>query len=63
MSFKVISPDVVYTNEHVTSNYVYRNTRIDGSNIIPYEESLVFQTSLNVPKTGMMLVGWGGKDA
>ena len=62
MSFKVVSPDVVYNDDNIISKYVYRNTRVEGTSIIPYEEHLIFKTSINVPKTGILLVGWGGNN-
>ena len=58
--FKVVSPDVVYNDDSIESKYVYRNTRVDGNSIIPYEEHLMFKTSTIVPKTGLLLVGLGG---
>ena len=60
----VNSPHVTYTPTHITSNYVYRNTRVEQVNnqyqITPTETSYQFQTESSVPRTGVMMVGWGG---
>lgn len=60
--YKVISDKVVYNDDSIVSQYVYRNTKIEGNNIIPYEENLVFKTLTKVPKTGILLVGLGGNN-
>ncbi|KAI8078082.1 uncharacterized protein B0P05DRAFT_123061 [Gilbertella persicaria] len=65
--FKVNSPNVQYTDEHITSKYVYQNTLVtrqsDGSLIAePTETIYEFKTERVVPKVGVMMVGWGGNN-
>ncbi|KAJ3073629.1 Myo-inositol-1-phosphate synthase [Quaeritorhiza haematococci] len=65
--FKVTSPDVRYTDEHIISNYVYRDTRVrrDASgNLVaqPVETRYQFRTQRRVPRLGLMMVGWGGNN-
>jgi myo-inositol-1-phosphate synthase len=51
--FTVSSPNVTYTNCEIKSKYIYRTTSITKSGDGKYVE---------VPKTGVMLVGWGGNN-
>ena len=60
--YKVISDQVAYNDDCIITQYVYRNTKIENNNIIPYEENLVFKTITTVPKTGILLVGLGGNN-
>lgn len=68
LPFTVNSPDVTYTEEHITSQYIYRDTTItkdpvSGSIIAtPTETAYTFRTERKVPKVGVMLVGWGGNN-
>ncbi|KAI8372368.1 hypothetical protein EDC96DRAFT_477432 [Choanephora cucurbitarum] len=65
--FKVNSPNVQYTDEHIISKYVYQNTLVtrqpDGTLIAePTETVYEFKTERTVPKVGVMMVGWGGNN-
>lgn len=65
--FTVNSPDVTYTDAEIKSQYTYRTTKVetgaDGSfTATPTETQYQFKTQRTVPKTGMMLVGWGGNN-
>jgi len=65
--FSVSSPDVVYTDEHIKSKYVYRTTSITKSSngnyvATPKETNYDFQVDRKVGRVGMMLVGWGGNN-
>lgn len=64
--FKVVSPNVEYTDEFIVSNYKYSITdvrKIDGQiHVVPREVALKIQTKLKVPKFGVMMVGWGGNN-
>ncbi|ETI28946.1 hypothetical protein G647_01398 [Cladophialophora carrionii CBS 160.54] len=65
--FTVNSPNVVYTDDHIKSKYVYRTTAVtktaDGKlTATPKETTYDFQVDRKVPKVGMMLVGWGGNN-
>jgi myo-inositol-1-phosphate synthase len=66
-SFTVNSPNVTYTDAEIKSKYTYRTTKIetgaDGKFVATPTETLYdFKTDRKVPKTGMMLVGWGGNN-
>ncbi|KAH8818090.1 putative inositol-3-phosphate synthase [Hyaloscypha sp. PMI_1271] len=65
--FKVNSPNVVYTDNEIRSKYTYRTTLVnetaDGKfEATPKETIYDFKVDRKVPKTGMMLVGWGGNN-
>lgn len=65
--FKVNSPNVVYTDNEIRSKYTYRTTLVnetaDGKfEATPKETVYDFKVDRKVPKTGMMLVGWGGNN-
>jgi myo-inositol-1-phosphate synthase len=60
--FLVQSPDVVYTDSEINSSYSYQTTVVEGNKVTPRTQTLHFKTERKVPKTGMMLVGWGGNN-
>jgi myo-inositol-1-phosphate synthase len=65
--FTVNSPNVVYTDNQIKSKYTYRTTLVDQAAdgkfvATPKETVYDFQVDRKVPKTGMMLVGWGGNN-
>ncbi|PBP20570.1 putative Inositol-3-phosphate synthase [Diplocarpon rosae] len=65
--FTVNSPNVVYTDSEIRSKYSYRTTLIeettDGKFVATPKETLYdFKVDRKLPKTGMMLVGWGGNN-
>ncbi|CAL3972725.1 hypothetical protein PZA11_004229 [Diplocarpon coronariae] len=65
--FTVNSPNVVYTDAEIRSRYSYRTTLVeettDGTFVATPKETLYdFKVDRKVPKTGMMLVGWGGNN-
>jgi myo-inositol-1-phosphate synthase len=65
--FKVNSPNVVHTDNEIRSKYTYRTTLVnetaDGKfEATPKETVYDFKVDRKVPKTGMMLVGWGGNN-
>lgn len=67
LKLKVVSPSVVYTPQHIISDYVYHNskvTRDQFNNLViePTEKAYTFKTELKVPKIGLMMVGWGGNN-
>jgi myo-inositol-1-phosphate synthase len=63
-SFRVDSTTTVYTDDSITSEYTYKTTRFDAQSnrVSLHQEELVFKTNTIVPKTGLMLVGWGGNN-
>jgi myo-inositol-1-phosphate synthase len=65
--FTVDSPNVVYTDSEIKSKYTYRTTAVtkngDGKYVAKPKETLYdFKVDRKVPKTGVMLVGWGGNN-
>lgn len=67
LKFTVDSPNVVYSADEINSRYTYRDTRVTRSesgsvSVQPMETEYAFRTSTRVPKTGLMMVGWGGNN-
>ena len=67
VQFKVNSPDVKYSEKEINTTYTYRTTDVSrdaaGSYVAtPKETAYEFKVDRKVPKTGMMLVGWGGNN-
>ncbi|KAK5629045.1 hypothetical protein RRF57_004760 [Xylaria bambusicola] len=65
--FVVNSPNVTYTDNEIRSKYTYRTTSVtkgaDGKYVATPKETLYdFKLDRKIPKTGMMLVGWGGNN-
>lgn len=65
--FVVDSPNVTYTDSEIRSKYTYRTTSVtrgaDGKYVATPKETLYdFKVDRKIPKTGMMLVGWGGNN-
>ncbi|GAO16381.1 uncharacterized protein UV8b_00260 [Ustilaginoidea virens] len=66
-TFIVNSPNVTYTDAEIKSHYTYRTTSIEtdaSGNYVatPKETKYDFKVARQVPKVGMMLVGWGGNN-
>ncbi|GAP84674.1 putative myo-inositol-1-phosphate synthase [Rosellinia necatrix] len=65
--FMVDSPNVTYTDSEIRSKYTYRTTSVargaDGKYVATPKETLYnFKVDRKIPKTGVMLVGWGGNN-
>jgi myo-inositol-1-phosphate synthase len=65
--FTVNSPNVTYSEDAILSKYTYRTTDVsldsDGKLVATPKQTLYdFKVERKVPKTGMMLVGWGGNN-
>ncbi|KAI1500820.1 myo-inositol-1-phosphate synthase [Biscogniauxia marginata] len=65
--FTVNSPNVTYTDNEILSKYTYRTTSVtrdaNGKYVATPRATLYdFKVDRKVPKTGMMLVGWGGNN-
>jgi myo-inositol-1-phosphate synthase len=65
--FKIESPNVEYTDSHITSTYTYDYNKTtvneNGSvSIKPKKMDYTFKTDRNVGKVGTMLIGWGGNN-
>lgn len=63
---KVNNPNVTYTDDAITSTYVYETNRVEEKdgviNVTPVKTTYQFKTDAKVPKTGVMFVGWGGNN-
>lgn len=65
--FTVNSPNVTYTPSEIRSKYTYRTTLVeqspDGKYVATPKETVYdFKVDRKIPKTGVMLVGWGGNN-
>ncbi|KAI1820588.1 myo-inositol-phosphate synthase [Xylaria intraflava] len=65
--FVVDSPNVTYTESEIRSKYTYRTTSVakgaDGKYVATPKQTLYdFKVDRKIPKTGVMLVGWGGNN-
>lgn len=65
--FTVQSPNVVYTDDEIKSQYAYQTTQItrtaDNKLVAtPKAFNYHFKVNRKVGKVGMMLVGWGGNN-
>ncbi|KAF3933449.1 hypothetical protein ABW19_dt0206377 [Dactylella cylindrospora] len=65
--FTVHAPNVSYSDDAITSSYVYRTTKVTGSpsgklKAEPFETQYDFKVERKIPKVGLMLVGWGGNN-
>lgn len=66
-SVNVKSEHTNYSDSHIYSTYEHQNAHItrtaDGKyEVTPMKETIEFKTERKVPKTGLMLVGWGGNN-
>ncbi|KAK7755762.1 Myo-inositol-1-phosphate synthase [Diatrype stigma] len=66
--FVVDSPNVKYTDDAILSRYTYRTTSVarDGATgryvATPRATAYDFKVDRRVPRTGVLLVGWGGNN-
>jgi myo-inositol-1-phosphate synthase len=66
-TYKVDSPDVVYSESAIKTKYTYRTTSVketaSGEYVATPKETVYdFKVDRAVGKVGMMLVGWGGNN-
>jgi len=67
LPFKVNSQRVQYTNDSIISHYLYENTVVKQQpngqfTVEPTQEVVQIKTTTKVPRTGVMMVGWGGNN-
>ena len=62
MDFEVVSPNVAYTEDYITATYSYEKTLVEGNKVYPVSDQYEFRTARKVPRTGLMMVGWGGSN-
>nr|XP_017529973.1 inositol-3-phosphate synthase 1 isoform X1 [Manis javanica] len=64
--FVVESPDVVYGPEAIEAQYEYQTTNVSREGgvlkVHPTSTRFTFRTARQVPRLGVMLVGWGGNN-
>ncbi|XP_053753944.1 inositol-3-phosphate synthase 1 isoform X2 [Panthera pardus] len=64
--FVVESPDVVYGPDAIEAQYEYRTTCVSREGgvlkVYPTSTRFTFRTVRQVPRLGVMLVGWGGNN-
>eukprot|EP01098_Paradermamoeba_levis_P007010 TRINITY_DN2915_c0_g1_i1.p1 TRINITY_DN2915_c0_g1~~TRINITY_DN2915_c0_g1_i1.p1 ORF type:complete len:531 (-),score=163.14 TRINITY_DN2915_c0_g1_i1:47-1639(-) len=65
--FVVNSPNVKYAADEIVSQYTYHQPTVEvtanGQMVVnPTESNFVFKTNTQVPKLGVMIVGWGGNN-
>ena len=62
--FIVNNPNVTYSENHITSEYVSTAPVVDVTNgtVTIERRKFTFKTVRKVPKVGVMLVGWGGNN-
>lgn len=67
----VNAPNVEYVNQSHSNGYIhskidYHTSKVihnsNGLTIVPETKKFEFKTSTNVPKVGLMMVGWGGNN-
>uniref|UniRef100_Q6AYK3-3 Isoform 2 of Inositol-3-phosphate synthase 1 n=1 Tax=Rattus norvegicus TaxID=10116 RepID=Q6AYK3-3 len=62
----VDSPDVIFGPEAIEARYEYRTTRVSREGgvlrVRPTATRFTFRTARQVPRLGVMLVGWGGNN-
>ena len=63
----VESPSVKYDSTHIRAEYVRHGSSVEQANgrytVRPTETKYEFKTERQLPKTGLMLIGWGGASA
>jgi myo-inositol-1-phosphate synthase len=60
--FKVESDRVEYTESHIQSLYEYDTVLVEDGKVRPRKTEVCFRTGRKVPRTGLMMVGWGGNN-
>ncbi|KAJ9581770.1 hypothetical protein L9F63_003839, partial [Diploptera punctata] len=64
--FLLNSPNVKYSKDYIEADYCYQITKVDSSGgtlvATPLNTQLYIKTKRQVPKLGLMLVGWGGNN-
>ena len=58
----VRNPHVRYSEESIVSDYVYQTTEVIDDEVEIVDHHMTFKTERNVPRIGVMLVGWGGNN-
>jgi len=65
-NLQVDSPSVEYSADYIQAKYAYQSTELEGEGDTliarPTTTKYEFKTKRQVPKLGVMLVGWGGNN-
>jgi Myo-inositol-1-phosphate synthase len=65
---EVNSRNIEYTSNEIKTKYIYQTTKVERSpsekriTVTPVDVEIKFKIQRNVPKVGVMLVGWGGNN-
>ncbi|OTF82306.1 inositol-3-phosphate synthase 1-A-like protein [Euroglyphus maynei] len=68
MKVNVQSPNIRYTDETIEADYEYDNVKCipdDKTNsvkVYPMRSVITFRTERRIPRTGLMMIGWGGNN-
>ncbi|KAH7637937.1 Inositol-3-phosphate synthase 1-B [Dermatophagoides farinae] len=68
MKVNVQSPNIRYTDETIEADYEYdnvkciRDEKTNSIKIYPMKSVLTFRTERRIPRTGLMMIGWGGNN-
>ncbi|KAM4543179.1 inositol-3-phosphate synthase 1-A-like isoform 1-T2 [Odontesthes bonariensis] len=66
VNIQINSPNVRYTDTHIVAQYSYQTTSVhqEGNTltVTPRSTEMTFRTERQVPRLGVMLVGWGGNN-
>ncbi|KAL4608087.1 inositol-3-phosphate synthase 1 isoform X2 [Arapaima gigas] len=65
-SIRINSPDVKYSDEVIEARYSYHTTTVSRTGasltVTPHTTRFTFRTQRDVPRLGVMLIGWGGNN-
>ncbi|XP_067416943.1 inositol-3-phosphate synthase 1 [Emydura macquarii macquarii] len=65
-TFRVESPDVTYSKDYIEARYTYSTVHVskedDIMKVKPCSTKFTFRTERQLPRLGVMLVGWGGNN-
>jgi myo-inositol-1-phosphate synthase len=68
LRLNIDSPNLTETDSEIISNYEYRTTRVIRNpatsqlTVQPIAQQVTFKISKQVPRLGLMMVGWGGNN-
>ena len=61
-SFNVDTKNIEQKENEILSTYTYETSKVvagpNGISIVPYSKKIQFKTNTEVPKLGVMIVGW-----
>jgi myo-inositol-1-phosphate synthase len=60
--YSIESDDVQYTPSAILASYQHIFTKVQNKKVYKLNQQMIFKTQRQVPKIGVMLVGWGGNN-